>query len=121
MALALAAPARAGLAPTDSSLFPVPPHDALTFWGHACCYLDADGFGIVTDPVFQEGFTIMRRRIAAPPPHSYRAARLVLLSHAHPDHLDPETLRTFPAQCVILCPQPSAKYLKGLTQKVRTM
>ena len=111
----------AGLAPTDSSLFPVPARDALTFWGHACCYLDVGGFGLVTDPVFQQAFTIERRHIAAPPSDSYRNARIVLLSHAHPDHLDRETLRSFPGSCVVLCPEPSAKYLHGLPQSVHPM
>ena len=116
-----AAPSAAGLARPDESLFPVPPRDALTFWGHACCYLDVDGYGIVTDPVFQKAFTIEHRRIAIPPPASYRGARLILVSHAHPDHLDKETLRTFPPECVILCPEPSAQYLKELPQTVRTL
>lgn len=114
-------PARAGLAPADSSLFPIPPRDALTFWGHACCYLDVGGFGIVTDPVFERAFTIERRHIPAPPVSSYRNARIVLLSHAHPDHLDAATLRGFPGSCVILCPAPSAKYLKELSQEVHCM
>jgi L-ascorbate metabolism protein UlaG (beta-lactamase superfamily) len=113
--------ATAGLAPCDASLFPVPQRDALTFWGHACCYLDVGGFGIVTDPVFQEAFTIERRHIPAPPPDSYRNARIVLLSHAHPDHLDAETLSHFPGACVILCPEPSAKYLSHLPQQVHCM
>lgn len=114
-------PAVAGLASSDSSLFPVPAKDALTFWGHACCYLDVGGFGIVTDPVFQEAFTIERRHLPAPPSDSYRNARIVLLSHAHPDHLDSETLRRFPGSCVILCPEPSVKYLHGLPQSVHAM
>src|SRR5262249_37434947 len=117
----LVSPAVAGLARTDAARFPVPASNSLTFWGHACCYLDVEGFGIVTDPVFRKAFTIERRRIPAPPPASYRGARLVLLSHAHPDHLDATTLRTFAPDCVILCPEPSAKYLSHLHQKVQTM
>jgi L-ascorbate metabolism protein UlaG (beta-lactamase superfamily) len=120
-ALAWTSSAAAGLARTDATLFPAPPRDALTFWGHACCYLDVGGFGIVTDPVFQKGFTIERRHIPAPPPRSYRGARLVLVSHAHPDHLDKETLSTFPAECLILCPEASAPYLGELPQAVRTL
>ena len=119
--LAAASPVWAGLAPSDAARFPVPRRDALTFWGHACCYLDVDGYGIVTDPVFQKAFTIERRHIPTPPPASYRSARLVLLSHAHPDHLDATTLSTFPADCVILCPEPSKKYLGKVPQQVRTM
>jgi L-ascorbate metabolism protein UlaG (beta-lactamase superfamily) len=45
----------------------------------------------------------------------------VLVSHAHPDHLDSETLRRFPGACVVLCPEPSAKYLRGLPQSVHPM
>jgi L-ascorbate metabolism protein UlaG (beta-lactamase superfamily) len=120
-ALLWPSPAAAGLAKPDGVLFPVPPRDALTFWGHACCYVDVDGYGIVTDPVFQKGFTIEHRHLAAPPPASYRGARLVLVSHAHPDHLDKETLKSFPAECTILCPAPSAPYLKDLPQSVRTL
>src|SRR5262249_38480089 len=59
------------------------------------------------------------------PAHSHaaapRSARLVLLSHAHPDPLDAATLSTFPADCVILCPEPSKKYLGKVPQPVRTM
>jgi L-ascorbate metabolism protein UlaG (beta-lactamase superfamily) len=121
LAAASPLPAAAGLASCDALLFPVPQRDALTFWGHACCYLDVGGFGIVTDPVFQEAFTIERRHLPAPPTDSYRNARIVLVSHAHPDHLDSETLSHFPGACVILCPEPSAKYLRKLPQTVRCM
>jgi hypothetical protein len=38
------------LAKPDAARFPVPAHDTVTFWGHACCYIDIGGFVIVTDP-----------------------------------------------------------------------
>jgi L-ascorbate metabolism protein UlaG (beta-lactamase superfamily) len=110
-----------GLAHPDASLFPPPPRDAITFWGHACCYIDVGGVGVVTDPVFDTGLFFRRRCIPAPPASSYAGARVVLISHAHPDHLSPETLRTFPAGAVVLCPAPSAKYLEDVGLTVRVM
>ncbi len=98
-----------------------PPSNAITFWGHACAYIDIDGFGIVTDPVFATHYAIIRRRqIPAPPPSRYDQTRIVLISHAHHDHLDPNTLIHFPASAVILAPAPAAKYLfrRGILAKV---
>jgi L-ascorbate metabolism protein UlaG (beta-lactamase superfamily) len=45
----------------------------------------------------------------------------VLISHAHPDHLNPKTLATFPRETVILCPAPSAEHLEDLDREVRVM
>jgi L-ascorbate metabolism protein UlaG (beta-lactamase superfamily) len=109
------------LARPDAELFPPPPRDAITFWGHACCYLDVDGFGIVTDPVFEKHLFLRTRKVAVPPPASYAGTRVILISHAHDDHLSPSTLATFPAQATVLCPEPAAEYLHGLEQTIRTM
>jgi len=109
------------LATVDANLFPAPPHNAITFWGHACAYIDVDGFGIVTDPVFEKKTLFRWRKIPAPPPSSYQNARIVLLSHAHPDHMSPQTLETFPDSTIILCPEPSAGYLDKLGRKVVIM
>jgi L-ascorbate metabolism protein UlaG (beta-lactamase superfamily) len=110
-----------GLARPDASLFPPPPRDAITFWGHACCYVDVGGIGIVTDPVFERGIVFRHRSIAGPPASSYAGARYILISHAHPDHLSPETLRTFPSSAMVLCPAPSEKYLRDVGLEVRAM
>ena len=102
------------LARTDETLFPDPPENAITFWGHACTYIDIAGFGIVTDPVFDQATFFRRRKVPAPPPPAYRNARVVLLSHAHQDHLSPRSLVTFPAETVILAPVPTAELLEEL-------
>jgi L-ascorbate metabolism protein UlaG (beta-lactamase superfamily) len=109
------------IARTDATLFPPPAGNAITFWGHACCCIDVDGVGIVTDPVFEKQLFIRRRKVPSPPPSAYAAARIILISHAHSDHLSPETLATFPKESVILCPEPSARYASGLGPRVRTM
>jgi L-ascorbate metabolism protein UlaG (beta-lactamase superfamily) len=119
---ALLAGCAGGLAPPDGELFPAPARNAITFWGHACVYMDYEGFGIVTDPVFEKSLLVVRRRrIPSPPPASYAAAKVVLISHAHPDHLSDETLRTFPDDVVILCPPPSARYLDDVGRDVRVV
>jgi L-ascorbate metabolism protein UlaG (beta-lactamase superfamily) len=110
-----------GLAHPDPDLFPDPNSNGITFWGHACVYIDVDGQGIVTDPVFGRSAFLRRRRIPAPPAASYAAAKVVLISHAHDDHLSPETLRTFPEDVVILCPPPSAQYITDVGRTVRVM
>lgn len=109
------------LADVDTDVFPRPHRDSVTFWGHACSYIDVGGFGIVTDPMFEKSFFVLRRRIPAPPRESYSDARVILLSHAHRDHLSPKSLATFPAEATILCPEPCAKHLKGLDLTVRVM
>ncbi len=106
----------------DRALYSEPPNDAITFWGHACAYIDIEGFGIVTDPVFTESYAIIRRRlIPAPPRESFDQADMVMISHAHQDHLNPETLARFTPGTTVLCPWPAAKYVAGLGLRVRVM
>ena len=119
--LALAPGCAATLARVDSSMFPDPPRNAITFWGHACCYIDVGGFGIVTDPMFENSATFRRRKVPAPPRSAYAGARVILISHAHDDHLSPATIATFPESTLVLCPEPSARYLSEPGRVVRTM
>jgi len=127
LALTLAAIGFAGsgcgssIARVDPELFPPPPRNAITFWGHACCYIDLDGFGIVTDPVFEKNLFFRTRKVPAPPPSDYAAARVILVSHAHDDHLSPATLRTFPDSAVVLCPPPVADYLGDIDRPVHVL
>lgn len=106
----------------DPNLYPTPRHDTLTFWGHASVYIDIAGYGIVTDPVFGPRYSPFNgRRIPKPPPSAYDRTRIILISHAHQDHLQPSTLAGFPKQALIVCPEPSAKYVRGLGPKVRVV
>jgi L-ascorbate metabolism protein UlaG (beta-lactamase superfamily) len=105
----------------DTAAFPPPPRNAVTFWGHACCYIDVDGFGIVTDPVFAGRYGFRRRKIPVPPAASRAGTRLILVSHAHMDHLHPESIAMFPDSAVVLCPYPVAKYLEDTGRDLRVM
>jgi len=120
-AVCLLAAGCSGLARTDGGVFPPPERNTITFWGHACSYIDIEGVGVVTDPVFRSTLISRHHRGPVPPPSSYAGARVILISHAHPDHLDPPSLRTFPDAAVILCPEPSAKYLEDAGHEVHVM
>lgn len=120
-ALLLAPGCGSTIARTDAHLFPRPPRDALTFWGHACCYFDVGGYGILTDPVFETRLFMRRRKVPAPPTAAYADVRVILVSHAHDDHLSPKTIATFPESTLVVCPEPAAAYLQGVRQRVRTM
>lgn len=98
------------MADADPMLFPEPADNTITFWGHACVYIDVDGYGIVTDPVFQKTTDWRRRRVPAPPQSSYANTDLILVSHGHNDHLSRNTIRTFPATATVLCSRGCAKY-----------
>ena len=110
-----------GLARVDPELFPDPPPDSVTFWGHACTLIDLGGVRLVTDPVFEKKTVVRWRKVPMPSPETYADVSYVLLSHAHPDHLSVPTLKTFPEDVTILCPERSVGYLDELGREVRTM
>jgi L-ascorbate metabolism protein UlaG (beta-lactamase superfamily) len=97
------------------------PRDSVAFWGHACFYVDLGGTGIVTDPVFESYAPGARRLAPRPPPELLRDVRVVLISHAHLDHLNPRTLAEFPREAVLVCPPPCAKHLRGLPNELRVL
>lgn len=106
----------------DPVLYREPEHNAVTFWGHACFYIDVQGTGIVTDPLFEPVYASLHRRyIGSPPASAFDQARIVLISHAHNDHLSPKTLQRFSDSTVVLCPVPSAKYADELKLRIVTM
>jgi len=105
----------------DGDFFPPPARNHVTFWGHACCYIDVDGFGIVTDPVFTGRYLFRRRKIPIPPAASRAGARLILISHAHMDHLHPETIAMFPDSAIVLCPWTVPGYLEETGKDFRIM
>jgi len=94
------------------AMFPPPQRNHVTFWGHSCSYIDVDGFGIVTDPVFAGRYVFRRRKIPVPPEESRAGARLILVSHAHMDHFHAGSVAMFPDSAVVLCPYPVAEYLE---------
>jgi L-ascorbate metabolism protein UlaG (beta-lactamase superfamily) len=106
----------------DAGLYPEPPLNAITFWGHATSYIDVSGYGIVTDPVFAGAYSPFHRRtIPSPPEYAYDQTRLILISHAHFDHLHPGTLEKFTEGTVVLCPVPAANHVDEMGLEVQPM
>lgn len=90
--------------------------DSLTYVGHATTLIEMDGLRILTDPV-------LRRRVL----HLYNhgllprrgrrtehAADLVLISHAHWDHLDKPSLRLFDRAIPLIAPRGVAPIIRSL-------
>ena len=106
----------------DPELYPEPQTNTITFWGHATSYIDVGGVGIVTDPVFEDSYSPWHgRKIPAPPSSAYDQTDIILISHAHRDHLHPRSIARFSKGTVVLCPEPSAKHLDDLGLEVRVM
>lgn len=83
---------------------------AATWIGHSTFLLQVAGLNILTDPIFSpycSPFPIPRLRRAVPPALTIRELPpldLILLSHAHYDHLDHPSLRQLGPSIPIACP-----------------
>ena len=96
----------------DASLYVEPERDAITFWGHATNYIDVEGVGIITDPVFAGAYSPFHKRtIPVPPMDAFDQTEIILISHAHFDHLHPETIEQFPSGAVMLSPELAANHV----------
>jgi L-ascorbate metabolism protein UlaG (beta-lactamase superfamily) len=99
---------------TGPKKFDPPPQNAIAFWGHSCMYINVGSTGIVTDPVFSKRYSPASRRIIGrPDAAACGGVNLILISHAHADHLCRESLALFPRDVKILCSEPCAKHLEG--------
>ncbi len=67
-------------------------NDEITWVGHATVRFDIDGYRMITDPVLTRRVAHLRRRRPLPD-SSVADVDLVLLSHAHMDHLHLPSLR----------------------------
>jgi L-ascorbate metabolism protein UlaG (beta-lactamase superfamily) len=65
----------------------------ITFLGHATVLFELDGVRILTDPFLRAGIGPIRRMAAPVALELVREVDLVLISHAHLDHLDRASVR----------------------------
>lgn len=94
----------------------------LAWIGHSTVLINFFGMTILTDPVLfprigvrLPGFTIGPKRLTAPALefHDLPSIDLVLLSHAHFDHLDVRTLRCFDRATTVITARDTHDLLKG--------
>ena len=86
---------------------------SITWIGHSTVLLEVDGLRLLTDPLLRPGFAHVRR--VAPPPDADALADLdvVLISHAHYDHLDVPSLRRLGRSQHIVAPLGAGRLLRG--------
>jgi L-ascorbate metabolism protein UlaG (beta-lactamase superfamily) len=97
-------------------------HVTLAWLGHATVLINFSGIKILTDPALfprvgirLPGFTIGPKRLTTPALefHELPNVDLVLLSHAHFDHLDLRTLRCFDESTRVITARATRDLLKG--------
>jgi L-ascorbate metabolism protein UlaG (beta-lactamase superfamily) len=94
---------------------PLPGHIAVTFIGHASVMLTTHAERILVDPFLGEFLLGVRRRQAACLATADAAdANLVLISHAHRDHLHLPTLRQVSRRAVVVLPPRCASLVARL-------
>src|SRR2546423_305985 len=78
---------------------------AVTLGGNATVRIEGAGICVMTDPWLTDNIGPLHRlRPSAFNSADLAAADVVLISHAHPDHLDPDSLISITSQTPILCP-----------------
>ncbi|MDH4118051.1 MAG: MBL fold metallo-hydrolase [Acidimicrobiia bacterium] len=76
----------------------------MTWIGHATTQIDYGHFRVLTDPLLRRRVAHLRRRCELPSP-SIAEADLVLLSHAHMDHLHVRSLRRIDPTTPVVAPR----------------
>ena len=85
----------------------------LTFVGHSTVLLEIGGARILTDPVLRDRVLHIRRHVGAVAPEVVERIDAVLISHLHPDHLDPPSLKKrLGRDTRVIAPAGSAKLLR---------
>ena len=79
----------------------------LRFIGHSTVLLELDGLRILTDPFLRSSLGPLERHGLLPTAESLGRIDIVLISHDHPDHFDPASLRSIPGR-------PTAVVARGL-------
>ncbi|HEY7042657.1 MAG TPA: MBL fold metallo-hydrolase [Nocardioidaceae bacterium] len=84
-----------------------------TFLGHSTVLLRMSGAAVLTDPVLRQSIAVVVRRVAPRiDPASLGQHRLVVISHAHYDHLDTYTLTHLRPGYTLVVPRGVARYVR---------
>lgn len=78
---------------------------SLRFVGHATVLIEVDGVRILTDPFLRARLGPLERHGPLPDPAWYSGIDVVLISHGHRDHFDPDSLAAIPGAPVVILPR----------------
>ncbi len=84
----------------------------ITFLGHASLLVDMDGERILTDPLLRKRVWHLQRQRQITDRSFLKNISVVLISHAHSDHLDFPSLRMLDQNTRIVAPRGTAQILK---------
>jgi L-ascorbate metabolism protein UlaG (beta-lactamase superfamily) len=84
----------------------------VTYIGHATALIEADGVKVLTDPMLRTRVGHLRRIASLGPVPQLGPDDVVLISHAHHDHLDIPSLRLLASASTIVVPPGSAKLVR---------
>lgn len=77
----------------------------LRYLGHATVLLDLPGLRLMTDPFLRDRLGPLRRHGPTPLPGAIGPVGFVAISHAHPDHFDPRSLRALAGDPLVIVPR----------------
>jgi L-ascorbate metabolism protein UlaG (beta-lactamase superfamily) len=86
-----------------------PQASRITYVGHATILVEAGGTRVLTDPVLRSRLGHLRRIVPVGPLPRLGPTDLVLISHAHRDHLDLPSLRRLAPAVPIVVPRGQAR------------
>ncbi|MEO6206746.1 MAG: MBL fold metallo-hydrolase [Candidatus Limnocylindrales bacterium] len=81
----------------------------LTWLGHSTVVVELPGLTILTDPFLGDRLGPLRRHGSVPDPELLPDVDLVFISHAHPDHFDPASIRALRGSPRLLVPAGMAR------------
>jgi len=81
----------------------------ITYLGHASVVIELGGVKALTDPLLRRWVLHLRRVAPAATPEQLADTDVVLVSHAHHDHLDTRSLRMVGGEPRVLCPEPARR------------
>jgi L-ascorbate metabolism protein UlaG (beta-lactamase superfamily) len=93
----------------------------LTYLGHATVLIEADGLRCLTDPFLRDRLGPLRRHGPTPDPGAIGPLDLVLVSHAHPDHFDPRSLRHLQGDPLLIVPHGLGRAAQRTDRRVRAL
>jgi L-ascorbate metabolism protein UlaG (beta-lactamase superfamily) len=93
----------------------------LVFVGHATVLIEFPSVRVLTDPFLRLRLGPLRRHGPAPDLEAIGAVDVVLISHAHPDHFDPASLRRLAGTPIVVVPAGLGRAAKESGHRVRVL